>query len=46
MKVEEMSSYGIANEDLRQEYNQFILEFFNFEEVVNGIDRFVKRDFK
>ncbi|KAI6184039.1 Thioredoxin domain-containing protein [Aphelenchoides bicaudatus] len=40
IKLEELSTYGVANEDLRHEYNHFINEFFDFEEYTNGIDRY------
>lgn len=39
VKLEELSQFGVAEEHLKQEYAQFINQFFDFEEMVNGIDR-------
>lgn len=38
---DDLFTYGVANDDLREQYDVFITQFFNFDEVVNGIDRCV-----
>lgn len=39
IKSEELYNYGVETEEIRDQYNQFITQFFNFEEVATGIDR-------
>jgi hypothetical protein len=39
IKPGDLSTYGVENDDLRQEYGQFINQFFDFEEFSTGIDR-------
>jgi hypothetical protein len=39
MKPEELSTYGMGSDEIREQYSEFITEFFNFDELATGIDR-------
>lgn len=39
MKPEELSAYGMGSDEIREQYSEFITEFFNFDELAIGIDR-------